>query len=269
MDDLVLNEDELPEHKLKLKIDDDNQLTLDDDFVIDNADSDSDEDELLFFRNKKINFDFKHLQADKYTQPLSNDQNQKTNSNKYSFKHIQKIQNEEKVMNRLPEYTKNKNKQGVTKQARNISKEDYNPIFEGLKTVVFDNGSEVTRVGLSGAKEPIFKFPSYYSESSQMFGYEMANPYQKGTIDLVIQHGVIKNFEGLQKIWDYSYDNLLKLNPDQQPVILSTKLNKKGKHVKYDKKDIAEYMFYNLQVNYIYLKYNNRHQDSTLPMMLL
>lgn len=90
-----------------------------------------------------------------------------------------------------------------------------------VKSVVIDNGSGSTRVGFSGDHTPtIFNttvsFPKkkfYVGDDYQSnLGFDTKSP---------VEHGIITDFDLIDKIWGHTFDNVLKISSKDQPVLLT------------------------------------------------
>lgn len=71
-------------------------------------------------------------------------------------------------------------------------------------TVVIDNGSSSIKVGLAGEDAPL-----------------ICDPRLEGLATSPIQHGVITNWDDMEKLWHSAFTNHLKINPDEHPVLLT------------------------------------------------
>nr|QGN00867.1 ActL2 [Drosophila imaii] len=118
---------------------------------------------------------------------------------------------------------------------------------EDTSVLVIDNGSGMCKVGFGGEDEPTAIFPSIVGRPrhvSAMFGIGVNKSYggtddtyvgdeaQKSrgvlTLRYPIQRGIVVDWDDMEKIWDYSFHNALKVAPDEHPVLLTeTPLNQK------------------------------------------
>jgi actin, other eukaryote len=108
------------------------------------------------------------------------------------------------------------------------------------KTLVIDNGSDMSKVGLAVYGFTPNVFPTIVGRPKQnsiIEGMEEKDCYigdeaksKRGilTIHFPIEHGVITNWEDMEKIWYHTFYNELRVTPEEHPVLLSeTPLNPK------------------------------------------
>jgi len=107
-----------------------------------------------------------------------------------------------------------------------------------IAAVVIDSGSGYIKAGLAGEDAPKVCFPSIVGKT-KVSGISIAmdqrdtfvgnEAYEKrGILDVSypIQNGLIKDWEGMEKIWHHSYYNELKVPPEEHPCLLTeTPLN--------------------------------------------
>ena len=105
---------------------------------------------------------------------------------------------------------------------------------EQQSALVVDNGSATIKAGFSGADAPCAEFPSIIGRArvrSAMVGcahgdgiYVGDEAYERrGIMDLQypIQHGVAKSWDGMEKIWHYTFYNKLRVAPEEHAVLLT------------------------------------------------
>nr|QGN00869.1 ActL2 [Drosophila azteca] len=109
-----------------------------------------------------------------------------------------------------------------------------------MTPVVFDNGSGMCKVGFGGSDAPTAIFPSIVGRprhKSAMFGIGIKNSLgsiveayvgdeaqkSRGVLALryPIERGNVVDWSDMEKIWDYSFRNVLKVAPDDHPVLLA------------------------------------------------
>ena len=100
------------------------------------------------------------------------------------------------------------------------------------KPIVLDNGSGVCKVGFSGEDAPSSVFPSIvgYPRLTQVMSMSSKECFvgdeamaKKGilSINYPIEHGVITNWEDMEKIWTHAYYTEMRVDPSEQPVLLT------------------------------------------------
>ena len=129
------------------------------------------------------------------------------------------------------------------------------------QAIVIDNGSGVCKAGFSQEDKPRCCFPSivgYIKENLQMVYFnpkefyigEEAQKY-RGNLELnyPIEHGMIKNWNDMEKIWNNTFVNEFRVDPSNHPVLISeAPLNQKM-----DREKIMTIMFetFNVPQSYI------------------
>jgi actin-related protein len=105
--------------------------------------------------------------------------------------------------------------------------EDENP------AVVIDNGSGVVKAGIAGDDAPKVTFPSIVGRpkhESTMAGMGEKSEYigdeaqaKRGILLLKypIEHGIITNWDDMEKIWAHTYNNELRVDPGEQGTLLT------------------------------------------------
>nr|P12715.1 RecName: Full=Actin, cytoplasmic; AltName: Full=Actin, macronuclear [Sterkiella nova]AAA29393.1 actin [Sterkiella nova] len=101
------------------------------------------------------------------------------------------------------------------------------------QTVVVDNGSGVVKAGFSGEDAPRAVFPSIIGRPknvSALIGVDSASEYigdeaqqKRGVLKIFypIEHGIIKDWEDMEKIWNHTFYVELRVQPDEHPVLLT------------------------------------------------
>ena len=118
--------------------------------------------------------------------------------------------------------------------------------------IVIDNGSYLMKVGLAGEDTPRSIFPT-------IIGYKLGQntPYfweksqdQKDYLDIIhpIEHGIISDWGEMEKIWEYTFDKVLRIDPKEQGVLLTEAYLNPIHH----REKMAEIMFETFNVPALY-----------------
>ncbi|KAI3841738.1 hypothetical protein MKX03_032216 [Papaver bracteatum] len=90
-----------------------------------------------------------------------------------------------------------------------------------IRAIVIDNGSGTIKAGLSGDHVPTAVFPTYLGDDalSRSSLLKLEHP---------IEHGIVKNWDDMENIWQHTFYKELQKNPEEHPVLLTeTSLNPK------------------------------------------
>ena len=98
--------------------------------------------------------------------------------------------------------------------------------------MVIDNGSGWCKAGLSGDYAPRSSFPSVVGRPKYeniMFGMNKDSyvgeeaQAKKGELKLSypIERGIVKDWDGMEKIWHHCFYNELQVNPSEHPTLLT------------------------------------------------
>ncbi len=103
------------------------------------------------------------------------------------------------------------------------------------KPLVIDNGTGLSKNGYAGEDQPrsvfptLVGYPKYQSIMSDVdhyvreyyVGEEAMN--LRGVLRLVypLEHGIVNDWDGIEKIWSYTFHNDLRVNPAEHPVLLT------------------------------------------------
>lgn len=101
------------------------------------------------------------------------------------------------------------------------------------QTCVIDNGSGVVKAGFSGEDAPRAIFPSIVGRpknASALVGVEQKDEYlgdeaqqKRGVLKISypIEHGIVKDWDDMEKIWNHTFYVELRVSPDEHPVLLT------------------------------------------------
>lgn len=131
------------------------------------------------------------------------------------------------------------------------------------KPLVLDNGTGYTKIGFAGEDQPRSVFPTligypknpivmpdveaYFRE--YYIGEEAMNLRGVLKLQYPMEHGQVKDWQAMERIWHYIYYNDLRVNPNEHPVMLTEPpLNDKK-----NKEKMAELMFEQFNVPAMYV----------------
>ena len=99
--------------------------------------------------------------------------------------------------------------------------------------LVIDNGSGMCKAGFSGDDAPRAVFPCLIGRpkhAEAMIGIDQSDSYvgdealiKRGILEIryPIEHGIVTNWEDMEKIWHYTFYNELRVNVEEHPVMLT------------------------------------------------
>jgi len=100
-------------------------------------------------------------------------------------------------------------------------------------TAIIDNGSGHVKAGLAGLEAPSCVFPAVVGRpkhEAMMPGSEQRDYYmgeeamsKKGVLSISypIEHGIVKDWADMEKVWHYTFFDGLRINPEEHPVIVT------------------------------------------------
>ena len=132
---------------------------------------------------------------------------------------------------------------------------------EGKANIIIDNGSGYCKAGFSGEEGPRAVFPAIVGRPKNpgiMVGAEKKDFFvglqaeeKRGILHLAypIEHGIVTDWNDMEKIWDHTFTNELRVTPEEHNVMLT----EAPMNPKHNREKMAEIMFETFNVQGLYI----------------
>ncbi len=103
-------------------------------------------------------------------------------------------------------------------------------MYEDPTAIVIDNGSGFIKAGFAGKDAPSTIFPSIVARPQDAGAMQPNDAYvgheaesKRGTLAInnPIEHGIVTNWDDMERIWYHTFYNELKITPEEHPVLLT------------------------------------------------
>jgi actin, other eukaryote len=134
-------------------------------------------------------------------------------------------------------------------------------MYENQVSLVLDNGSGVCKIGYSADDAPKSVFPSIVGKPRMpgiIIGIEQKDSYigeeaqsRRGVLNMTypIEHGVVKNWDDMEKVWTHAFANELRIATDEHHIFITeASLNPKQNREK-----MTQIMFDKFNINSFYV----------------
>ena len=102
---------------------------------------------------------------------------------------------------------------------------------DDVQALVIDNGSHTIKAGFAGDEEPRSVFPSVvgrvcygggpFERKDFYVGDEALTKRDTFQLNYPINHGIVTNWDDMEKIWHHTFYNELRVAPEEHPLLLT------------------------------------------------
>jgi actin beta/gamma 1 len=105
--------------------------------------------------------------------------------------------------------------------------------MDDLNAIIIDNGSGIIKAGFAGNEYPCAVFPTVVghlrraatvietSQKDQYIGNGAIANKEILSIRYPIEHGIVTNWDDMEKIWHHTFYNELHVAPEEHPILLT------------------------------------------------